>query len=133
MAMTLQEAKEQLLTYVKQFETNAAVGLPVDRRRRTLLRRISDYKLAKQAYLELMREGEIHETGRGFGNQPVIVVLGNGPGSRAELPVIHLNVPTDALNSFIIKIMSATDFNCSLSEMQDHIRRALDSYSPQIH
>lgn len=125
--MTLQQAKEQILTYIKQFETDAAVGLPVDRRRRSLLRRLNDYKLAKQAYIELLQEREIHETGRGFGNQPVITVIGRGPDPKLQVSQIYRNVPEKVLLAFLTRmVLDYPDI-----EPSEHVTKALESYLPE--
>ena len=128
--MDIEKAKQLILTYVQQFDTDAAIGLMVDRTRRSLLRRISPYKVGKAAYDELLAADEIHEIGDGHGNSPIMVAIGPKP---TQPPLLSAYLDTLTLATFSLKILDVYDKNgwtTTSTTIQSEIKKALEAYTP---
>lgn len=127
------DTKEAILTYVRQFETDAAtIGEP-DRTRRTLLNRIHDRKDSKEVYAELIQEGLIHETGKGRPGDPIIVNLGYGPDKPVIVPSPWSFIEQYTIIQFMLRMSDEYDahgWDNSILDIKEEIKKALAAYTP---
>ena len=129
--MDLERTKELIMTYVKQFDTDAAIGLPVDRTKRTLLRRLHRTKDAKPAYDSLIEDRSIHESGNGCKASPLIVVLGSAESKPVTVPQPWSFIDQQTLTGFILKMVDTYEFRgWGTLDIKSEIIKALESYNP---
>ncbi len=127
------DAKERITTYIKQFDTDAAIGMPVDRTRRGLLNRIHNLEGGKQAYSDLKVDGSIHEEGTGKPGSPIIVVLGPAKAIAPVVPQPWSFLSQSDITTFMLRMVDTYESNGwdqSLLDIRAEFKSALERYQP---
>lgn len=131
--MDIEKQKEMLRVFVLQFETDAAIGMPVDRTRRTLLRRFNFKENVQLAYNQLVKDQELHETGDGSKGSPIIVVNGPPEYKKPVVPYPWSFVGLLVLTDFMIRMHDTykeKGWSTELLDMSKEISKALSEYKP---
>jgi hypothetical protein len=126
------KCKETILTYVKQYETDAAIGFTPDRTRRSLMRRFYHNSGARSVYERMVKNGDIRELIGPTGS--VTVIAGPSPSLPAISPKLpaSLPFPYNQIDPAVLQAFCIRMCDLGISNVKLEVSKALEGYQSTI-